>query len=112
MNYNRKFDKKKQFGEKYILKDDLMNHLQKEGIANPKGNLKQLQIQAKVLDLPIKFTYEKTITGWVGKPKGSLQILYERGWIDPDKLSGYTEKRKMSEMGVLRKDKSLKILME
>ena len=79
---------------------------------NSKGNLKQLQTQVRALDLPIKFTYEKTITGWVGKPKGSLQILYKRGWIDPDKLSDYTEKGKMSEMGVLRKDKSLKILME
>jgi len=23
--------------------------------------------------------------GWVNKPKGMLQVLYERGWIDPTK---------------------------
>ena len=28
--------------------------------------------------------------GWCGKPKGSLQVLYERGWIDKSKLSLYT----------------------
>ncbi len=29
--------------------------------------------------------------GWVGKPKGLLQVLWERGWIDPSKpLESYT----------------------
>ena len=55
-----------------------MKHLKESGIADPKGNLKQLQTQAIALHLPIKYTYEKMITGWVGKPKGSLQILYKR----------------------------------
>jgi hypothetical protein len=27
--------------------------------------------------------------GWVGKPKGLLQILCERGWIDPSKVGDY-----------------------
>ena len=30
--------------------------------------------------------------GWVGKPKGALQILFERGWIDPNKIQCYTLK--------------------
>ena len=82
------------------------------GIADPKGNVKQLQKQAKDINLPVRYTYEKILPGWVGKPKGSLQILYERGWIDPNDLSSYTEKGTMSDMGVLRKRTSLKLLME
>ena len=32
--------------------------------------------------------------GWLGKPKGLLQVLLERGWIDENKLSEYTLKGK------------------
>ena len=28
--------------------------------------------------------------GWVGKQKGALQILFERGWIDPMQIQQYT----------------------
>ena len=35
---------------------------------------------------------DKVVEGWVDKPKGSLQILYECVWIHPDKIPLYTEK--------------------
>jgi hypothetical protein len=34
------------------------------------------------LGLPITCTELVIDGGWAGKPKGSLQILFERGWID------------------------------
>ena len=34
--------------------------------------------------------------GWVGKLKGALQILFERGWVDPQKIGEYTWKGKDS----------------
>jgi hypothetical protein len=98
--------------ERDILKKDLIWHLKEAGITEPKGTVKELQKQAKDLNLPTKYSYEQILPGWVGKPKGSLQILDERGWIDPDDLSSYTENGTMSEMGILRKDTSLKLLME
>ena len=28
--------------------------------------------------------------GWLGKPKGALQVLFEQGWIDPNLIQHYT----------------------
>ena len=37
------------------------------------------------------YTYEDKITpGWNGKPKGLLQILWERGWINENELISYS----------------------
>ena len=100
------------FRERYILKSDLIIHLKAMGIPDPKGNLKQLQQKANELNLPVKKTEEIIEPGWVGKPKGSLQILYERGWIDPTNLSSYTAKGTRDEMGILRNETSINLLME
>jgi hypothetical protein len=51
--------------------------LESENIVNPKGNLKKLQQQCKALNLPIQCNETVLIKGWVGKPKGAFQILYE-----------------------------------
>jgi hypothetical protein len=70
---------------KFILKTRLKVMLSNMNILNPSGLLPQLQDQCKALNLPITYTEEVTIEGWCNKPKGSLQILFERGWIDPEK---------------------------
>ena len=36
--------------------------------------------------------------GWLGKPKGFLQVLWERGWIDKNNVSKYTLKGKAEQM--------------
>jgi hypothetical protein len=77
----------------------------------------------------INLQYEKTrvTEGWQGKPKGLLQILWERGWIDPckcttfrnDKTAGrivntsfYTiNGRKDMQTGQLVESSSLRVLM-
>ena len=51
-----------------------------------KGNTKQLCTRCIQAGIAIKYTEEKIIEGWFNKPKGALQILYERGWINPDLL--------------------------
>ena len=61
--------------------------------------------------LPIKFSTEIIEEGWLGKPKGSFQIFFERGWLDPSNLSKYTEKGCQDEMGMLLEDTSIKLLM-
>ena len=68
--------------KKNIIKKDLIIKLIEMGISDPKGNRKQLQEKAKELNLPIEYTEEVIKEGWAGKPKGSLQILYEQGWIN------------------------------
>lgn len=52
-----------------------------------KGNLKEIQALATQLQIPIEFERNKTEEGWRSKPKGMLQILWERGFIDPSLTS-------------------------
>jgi hypothetical protein len=68
---------------KHILKTKLSEMLTEMGISNPVGSAKQLQAQCRSLNLPITKREKIIQEGWLNEPKGSLQILYERGWIDP-----------------------------
>ena len=45
--------------------------------------------------------------GWLGKAKGSLHILYERGMVDKNNLSQYTQKGKKDDFGNCMKETSL-----
>jgi hypothetical protein len=56
-------------------------------------------------------TTQKIEEGWQGKPKGLLQILWERGWIDANNLGNYTMSGRQNASGVLMKNTSLKLLM-
>jgi len=48
---------------------------------------------AKKNGIAITYSHAKKVKGWVNQPKGILQVLYERGFID-EKISekDYTEK--------------------
>ena len=48
----------------------------------------------------IKVKEEIIEEGWVGKPKGSLQVLFKRGWIDPNEIHNYTKKGKVEKESV------------
>ena len=90
--------------EKEILKYDLIEALKKDGIDNPCGSKEKLQEMCKNRNLPIRFTEKVVKEGWVGKPKGSLQVLYERGWINPACIHLYTAKGKSDYIGKSRGD--------
>ena len=80
----RRYDKR--LGQKRRVnktKADLVKELKIVGVKNPKGTIAKLQEMAEARNLPLSYEEEIVIEGWVGKPKGSLQILFERGWIDP-----------------------------
>jgi hypothetical protein len=97
---------------KTINKVRLVEMLEGANILSPVGNQKHLQSQCEALGLPITHTVEQIQEGWVGKPKGSLQILYERGWINPLSWKQYTEKGRVNEMGILDESTSLSCLMQ
>jgi hypothetical protein len=40
-------------------------------------------------DLPIEEDFDEVVEGWEEKPKGMLQILWQRGFIDPAKKKEY-----------------------
>ena len=54
-------------------------------LSNISGSLKDIQAIAVSHNLPIQYTINKVQEGWMHKPKGMLQILWERGFIDPEK---------------------------
>ena len=58
---------------------------EKTGVQQVRGNLKEVQETATKLNIPIQFTTKKVLEGWLGKPKGMMQILWERGFFDPSK---------------------------
>jgi hypothetical protein len=76
-----------------------------------KGNKKTLVQRCQEHDLPVSETKIKTIEGWEGKPKGSLQALWERGWIDESNLSKYTVAGRKDGYGVVDLSFSLRHLM-
>ena len=41
----------------------------------------------------------ETVAGWYNSPKGLLQVLYERGFIDIDNLSKYSKNGKKINWG-------------
>ena len=52
-----------------------------------RGNLDEVQKLATNLNIPTKATSKKILEGRVGKPKGMMQVLWERGFLNPSKSS-------------------------
>ena len=73
-----------------LTKVQMIAELKSQGVSDPKGSRKVLQEQCTQIGVPLYKTIDTIQEGWVGKSKGSLQILFERGWINPEKLSDYT----------------------
>jgi hypothetical protein len=61
---------------------------------------------------PIETSIQGIIEGWGGKAKGMLQILFERGKVDPAKMAEYTVHGKNDAFGNLMPETSLRHLME
>ena len=65
------------------LKLELMSKLQEKGINKPKGSRSKLQGLCLSNGIMVTQKVPNVAQGWVSKPKGAFQILFERGWIDP-----------------------------
>ena len=73
-----------------LTKVELVQTLKSKGIIDPKGSKKLIQEQCTKLEIPLYETIDSINEGWVHKPKGALQVLYERGWINPDHIHLYS----------------------
>ena len=62
------------------------------GILSDRRNyrLTELQELAKNNNIETKMVRSREKKGWEGRPKGLLQVLWERGWIDEAQLDKYT----------------------
>ena len=52
----------------------------------------ELQEIARICEIPTHKEYVPMTVGWDGAPKGMFQVLYETGWIDPEKMDQYRAK--------------------
>jgi len=59
-----------------------------------RGHCSKDEIERLVGEYGIELTCQVEVIeeGWLGKPKGLLQVLWERGWIDEQNMSKYSLK--------------------
>ena len=94
----RKFDRDK--GEKKMVtksKKDIKEELKMKGV---RGHCPRDKIEKLANNNGIELTCQMNVVeeGWIGKPKGLLQVHLERGWIDETKIGEYSLKGKASQM--------------
>jgi hypothetical protein len=111
---SRRFDKASGKQVKFnYTRDELIARLAADGMNVSKGTTKKKCIQyCNERGIATTYMRDGIIEGWEGNPKGSFQILYERGWIDPSNFSKYTQNGTKDTMGILLEATSLKLLME
>ena len=76
--------------EKEMTVPQLITNLKDIRISDPKGLKPTLKAICEQNGLATKFNIEVIIEGWVQKPKGAIQVLFERGWLDLTLLHLYT----------------------
>ena len=91
-------------------KNELQNLLQQKKVS-AKGNAAAIQQLAKNQDIPLEIEIDEIEEGWVGKPKGMMQILWERGFIDETKLTQYTVEGKKDAYGNMIDGTSIRGMM-
>jgi hypothetical protein len=90
---------------------DLKKDLQAKGVLGM-GDKKELQRLCSRNDVPIETSRMGILEGWEGKAKGMLQMLFERGRINPKGMSEYTVDGRNDAFGNLIVETSLRHLME
>ena len=89
-------------GDRSILqrnKSEFFLELHSQGINTKGKNKKELIAICMNKSIPINREVPRIKEGWVGKAKGLLQVLWERGYIDTNKLSSYTLTGRKDELG-------------
>ena len=74
-------------------KKDLKIELKQKGYI-VRGHMTKERIEqlAKEYGILLTCSVEVVEEGWLGKPKGLLQVLWERGWVDENRVSEYSLK--------------------
>jgi hypothetical protein len=81
------------------------------GVGTKGKNKRELVELCKHHSIVITKTVEKIREGWEGKPKGLLQILWERGLINGNNLKQYSLTGKKDQLGTVDESTSLRHIM-
>ncbi|KAG7351778.1 hypothetical protein IV203_007826 [Nitzschia inconspicua] len=96
-------------------KKELTTDLQREGKISKEDRrgytVKEMQKLAGDHGIAISKSEQKKITGWVGEPKGLLQVARERGLIDHNNHHLYSANPKKNPDGTLNDEKSLRSIV-
>ncbi|KAG7357902.1 hypothetical protein IV203_014515 [Nitzschia inconspicua] len=96
-------------------KKELTTDLQREGIISKEDRrgytVKEMQKLAGDHGIAISKSEQKKLTGWVGEPKGLLQVARERGLIDHNNHHLYSANPKKNPDGTLNDEKSLRSIV-
>jgi hypothetical protein len=107
----KRFDVVKEGTKKRRLtKKELEEALQAKGViaSGQATDLKKLAENNGILTIVHE---QKVDEGWQDKPKGMLQVLWEQGWVNPDRWQDYTMTGKKDAMGSIILKTSLKYLL-
>ncbi len=90
-----------------LRKDELVRKLAEAGVTAT-GNYATIQRLAVEQNIPtVEEDLPKIKIGWVGKPKGIYQVLWERGFLDPNNLNQYTMDGRKDQFGIHQPHTSL-----
>ena len=78
--------------EKNLNKFKLVALLKETSVSNLFGTKKELQEECSSRGISVIKITDKILEGWMGKQKGTIQILFKRGRLDPQNIHHYTEK--------------------
>jgi hypothetical protein len=76
------------------------------------GHKKELQKRYEEAGISVQITIQEITEGWEGKPKEMLQILFERGFINPERMNEYTVDGKNDAFGNHVTDTCLRYWMD
>jgi hypothetical protein len=90
----------------------ILDNLKGQGI-NVSGTVLQLKEIAQRNNIPLVFEQQEILKGWQGQPKGMLQVLWERGFIDGSKSEKYyTLEGRKDQFSNIDLTTSVKMMME
>ncbi len=59
--------------------------------------------------LELTYQHPEIREGWVGKPKGLLQVLWERGWVNEGELDMYSgDGEKIKKTKIIKSNQNLR----
>ena len=73
---------------KKLNKIEMLTELRKHGVDTISRRFKKKELVelCRAKSIPTQIIEEEIKYGWANKPKGMLQVLFERGWIDTTKV--------------------------
>ena len=90
----------------------ILEDLKQLGI-NVTGTVAQLKDISQRNNIPLVYNQQEILKGWEGQPKGMLQVLWERGFIDSSKSEKYyTIEGRKDQFGNIDPSTSVKMMME